>query len=561
MMNYIKKLLYILKYGGKKKKKPRCDIEAAAELHPDTGGGKGGMAAAESKPSPKPEAARDPSLSISDKLDSNFDKLKGIFGGSGDVVFREFYFGKEKTLRGGLIFIDGLVDKNIINQSIIKPMMYDSSYLCSESECEKTPESIESSLLSVGEVQRESETAKLVSHISSGDTVFLVDGFDKAFVVSTRKWENRGIQEPQTEIVVRGPREGFTETLRINTSLLRRKIKSPDLTFESMVIGQRTKTDVCIAYLKGVTPQHIVDELRRRLKSIDTDSILESGYIEQLIEDSPFSLFPVVGNTEKPDVAAAKILEGRAAVIVDGTPFVLTVPYLFIESFQTSEDYYMRYWFASFLRFIRFFAFFITVFAPSIYLAVLTYHAEMIPTPLLFTLAASEEGLPFPIFIEMFLMLIVFEILREAGVRLPRPVGQAVSIVGALVIGQAAVAAGIVSDFTVIVIAITAISSFCVTSQADSGALLRFICYFFGAALGGFGIVVTILGILISLTKQRSLGMPYLSPIAPLVTEDLKDVLIRFPHWKMTNRPKSLEPEDIRRQGDDQMPGAYRNEQ
>lgn len=531
MFNYFRKIMFNLR------REPEPEIEQEPEKN-------------EEKP---PENSKDPSLNITKFLDINLDAIKKIFGGSGDIIYREFTFGNETRTRAGLIYIDGLVDKTLIDQNIIEPMMY-FSRMVEGGELEKTFAGIESSLLSIGDVTKETKTSKLIDHVTSGDTVFIIDGYTDAFVISTRKWEHRSVSEPQTEVVVRGPREGFTETLRINTSLLRRKIKNPDLVLEQMVIGKRTKTDVCLAYIRGVTPDALLDEIRKRLKRIDTDAILESGYIEQYIEDAPFSIFPTVGNTEKPDVAAAKILEGRAAIIVDGTPFVLTVPMLFVESFQTAEDYYSRYLLATILRIIRYIAFFITVFAPSIYLSVLTYHPEMIPTPLLFTLAASEEGLPLPMFLEMFLMLVVFEILREAGVRLPRPVGQAVSIVGALVIGQAAVAAGIVSDFTVIVIAITAVSSFLVTSQTDSAVALRFICYFFSGLLGGVGIAFCILGIMIYLTTLRSFGVPYLSPLFPFMAGDQKDVIIRFPLWKMTNRPRSLDPSELRRQADNQKP-------
>ncbi len=327
-----------------------------------------------------------------------------------------------------------------------------------------------------------------------------------------------------------------------------------------MKIGRRTQTDIAIAYIKGIAPEHVLTELKKRLQSIDTDSILDSGYIEHFIIDAPYSIFSTIGYTEKPDVAAAKLLEGRIAVLVDGSPFVITVPYLFVESFQAAEDYYIGFIIASMLRLIRYFAYFTTVFAPSIYLAVLTYHPEMIPTSLLFTLAASEEGLPLPLGIEMFLMLVVFEILREAGIRLPRAVGSAISIVGALVLGQAAVAAGIVSDFTVIVIGITAVSSFVVTPQADSSALLRFMCYIISTLLGGFGIVMCVLATVIHMSTLRSFGVPYLSPLSPFVQEDMKDVFVRFPLWKMTFRPKSLEPEDKKRQGGGQKPGVKKNE-
>lgn len=486
--------------------------------------------------------------SISSDLKENLKVLKDIFSLSSDIIIREFAFGKEMQVSAMLLYIDGMTDKELINQSIIKPLMYDCRFICEEQPADESIEDISATLLSVGEVKEINSMNEVLDSCMSGDTILLINGFEKALVISTREWANRGVQEPAAENVVRGPREGFTETLRINTSLLRRKIKNPDLVIESMDIGKRTKTNVCIAYLKGVINPKLLDEIRKRLNRIDTDAILESGYIEQYIQDAPNSIFPTIANTEKPDVVAAKILEGRAAIFVDGTPFVLTVPMVFIESFQTAEDYYTRHLFASVLRALRFVAYLMTILTPALYVAALTYHPELIPTPLLITLAASEEGLPFPLFLEITIMLIIFEILKEAGIRLPRPVGQAISIVGALVVGQAAVAAGIVSDFTVIVIAVTAVSSFVVSSQMDSATILRYIMLLLAGVMGGFGIVMGLIGVLSHLVTLRSFGTPYLSPLAPLVKRDLKDVFIRAPLWDMITRPKHFGIQDIKRQ-------------
>lgn len=487
-------------------------------------------------------------------LNQNLIILKDIFSVSSDIVIREFDFGQKPQIHAALIYVDGLVDKATINQSIIKPLMYDSRIICSEEAHKENMDHIKTTLLSVGEVQQIPSINKLVDSCMSGDAVLLINGFDEALVMSTRAWENRGVQEPQTEVVVRGPREGFSETLRINTTLLRRKIKNPDLILETMKIGTRTKTDVCIAYLNSIVNPVLLDEVRLRLNRINTDAILESGYIEQFIEDAPRSIFPTVANSEKPDVVAAKILEGRVAIFIDGTPFVLTVPMLFIESFRVSEDYYSRSFFSSFIRILRYMSYIITVLSPAIYVAVLTYHPELIPTPLLFTLMASEEGLPFPMFLELAIMVFVFDILREAGVRLPRPVGQAVSIVGALVIGQAAVAAGIVSDLTVIVIAFTAVSSFVTPAQTDSASILRYIFLLLGGIMGGFGIIIGLICTLVHLVTLRSFGTPYLSPLAPFVTQDQKDVFVRAPIWRMSTRPKDIGAKDMKRQADGLKP-------
>lgn len=483
---------------------------------------------------------------LSHKLTINLDRLKIIFGNSNDIVIREFNIGRNSQIQGALLFVEGMTDKLIINESLIKPLMYGIPYSGTEEVI--TIDTIKKSMISIGSVEQVSSISEVVDGCLSGDTVLLINGLNEAMVLNTKGWDSRGVEEPKTESVVRGPREGFSETLRVNTALLRRKIKNPDLTIEPMKLGRRTKTDVCIIYLKGVANPRLIEEIRRRLNRIDTDGIMESGYIEQYIEDAPYSIFSTIANSEKPDVVAAKILEGRAAIMVDGTPFVLTVPMLLIESFQSAEDYYSRPYFASLIRTLRFIAYGVSILAPAIYVALTTYHQELIPTPLLFTLASSREGIPFPSVMEAFVMLAAFEILREAGVRLPRPVGSAISIVGALVIGEAAVAAGIIGAPMVIVVALTAVSSFVVPAQTDSGVILRYILLFLAGVMGGFGIAIGLLGLIIHLATLRSFGTPYLSPLAPLSFHDLKDVFIRVPIWAMFTRPRTIARHDPERQ-------------
>ncbi len=507
-----------------------------------------------------PESPESPEPSLSAYLNKNLDMLRGIFSISSDIVIRELAFGQQPQVHAALIYVDGLVDKATINLSIIKPLMYDSRIISPEKAHKENIDHVKTTLLSVGDVKQTSLINKLVDDCMSGDTIMLIDGHDEALAISAKAWENRGVQEPETENVVRGPREGFSETLRTNTSLIRRKIKNPDLIFETMKIGNRTKTDVCIAYLQGVVNPALVNEIKSRLKRIDTDAILESGYIEQYIEDAPYSIFPTIANSEKPDVVAANLLDGRAAIMIDGTPFVLTVPALFIESFQASEDYYSRSFLSSIIRMIRYISYMLTILTPATYFAILTYHPELLPTPLLFTLMASEEGLPFPLFLELILMVIIFDILREAGVRLPRPIGQAISIVGALVIGEAAVAAGIVSDFTVIVIAATAVSSFVNPAQTDSASILRYILLIVSAVMGGFGIIIGLICVLIHLATLRSFGTPYLSPLAPFVAQDQKDVFIRAPLWSMTTRPANIGAQDSKNQASGLKPRPPKEE-
>lgn len=510
----------------------------------------------------KEDNAREPSQTkLSQELGKNLDTLRRLLGISSDVVIREFSFGYKGQVNGALIFIDGMTDKSVINESIIKPLMYDSRLICREEGKESANiDIVRTTMLSVGNVEQIAFVEEVVDGCLSGDTVFLMDGSGEALVISSRGWESRGVEESKTESVVRGPREGFSETLRTNTALLRRKIKNHDLVLEAMKIGKRTKTSVNIAYLKGVVNPLLIGEIKRRLNRINTDAILESGYIEQFIEDAPFSIFSTVANSEKPDAVAAKLLEGRAAILVDGTPFVLTVPMVFIEGFQSSEDYYSRPYFASMIRILRFVAFIISTLGPATYVALTTFHQELIPTPLLFTMVAAHEGIPFPAALEAGIMMVTFEILREAGVRLPRPVGQAVSIVGALVIGEAAVSAGFIGAPMVIVVAITAVSSFVVSAHTDAGAILRFIFLLLAAVMGEYGVAIGLLGVLVHGASLRSFGTPYMSPLVPLTARDTKDVFIRAPLWMMLTRPRTIGWHDPQRQEFRLRPGPAKDD-
>ncbi|QKO30733.1 MULTISPECIES: spore germination protein [Caproicibacterium] len=496
----------------------------------------------------KPVKKEKKKLSLS--LSTNIKWFKELLGKSDDIKVREFTFGNKRVVNAALIFIDGLVSNEIITESIMKPLLlYDESL-------QETPTNnahdlmnqIQRRVLCSGDVTANSYVEDLVTSCLRGDTVLLLDGTCQGLVVSSKGWDKRSVTEPQTESVARGPREGFTENFRTNTSLLRRKIRSPALRMDSFTIGEKTHTMVCVAYLKGVADEKLIEEIKRRLNTLKVDAILESGYIEQYIEDAPFSLFPTIGKSEKPDVIAGKILEGRAAIIVDGTPFVLTAPMLFTESFQTAEDYYSRTLYASAIRLMRFLSFLIAVFAPAFYVAATIFHQEMIPTKLLFTIAAAREGTPFPAVVESLILLLAFEVLREAGLRLPRPVGQAVSIVGALVMGDASISAGLVGAPVVVTVAISAMAEFVTPENQDSITLLRLIFLLLSAALGGYGIMLGTLGMLIDLASLESFGVPYFAGIAPAHSHDMEDLFVRAPLWSMTERPPEFARKDRTRQ-------------
>lgn len=380
--------------------------------------------------------------------------------------------------------------------------------------------------------------------------MLFLEGYQTCIVASTRGWRDRAVSEPQSQTVVRGPRDSFTETLRTNTALIRRRIKSPKLWIESQQIGEFTKTDIALVYIDGIADEQVIQEVKERLSKIDIDGILESGYIEELIQDEDYTPFPTMHNTERPDSVAAGLLEGRIAILVDGTPFVLMVPALFIQFFQAAEDYYQRADISTLIRLMRYMAFFLALLTPSAYIALTTFHQEMLPFALLISIAAQREGVPFPAIIEAFIMEITFEILREAGVRLPRAVGSAISIVGALVLGEAAVQAGLVSPAMVIVVSITAISNFVspVYDMAIAVRMLRFILMVLAATFGLFGIILGLILMILHLCSLRSFGVPYMTPMAPFVKRDQKDVLIRRSIKKMKTRPKLINEKNISRQ-------------
>lgn len=498
--------------------------------------------------------------SLAKVLDINLSNIRNILGQSSDVIIHKMMVGPERTLGAAIIYIDGLIDKNLVNQDILRPLMFDLPVVDNTAKMNPSAlmQLIKTSVLTVGDIASEQDMGKLTATILSGNTVLLLDGVNEALVINLRGWEVRAIEESKNELTIRGPRTSFTETLRTNTAQLRRIIRDPGLTFESVTMGQRSQTDVVIVYIKGLTPDSLIKEVRERLKRINTDAILDVGYIEQFIEDSPISLFPTVGNTERPDITAARILEGRAAIMMDGSPMALTVPMLFMGSFQNPEDYYARPYFSNMVRWLRFLALILSIYLPGAYVALMSFHQQLFPTPLLITVAAAREGLPFPVVFEAILILILFEILREAGLRMPRSLGQAVSIVGALVIGQAAVAAGLVGNPMVVVLATTAITSFINPAQADVTAVLRFVMVIAAGFMGLFGIIILSLELLSFLVSLRSFGTPYLSPVTPLNFADLKDTLIRAPLWTMDNRPETLNPSDSTRQGSDNKPDSGR---
>ncbi|MDD2362205.1 MAG: spore germination protein [Oscillospiraceae bacterium] len=498
----------------------------------------------------KPESTYEPSKTedswdrnrISDNLDVNINNIKTEIG-SGDLIINLSTSHPDHGIRFACVYIDNLISNQILSDYSTE---LGKILVSAERMGTNNPKAFFNLLInqfsSFRRVSQESRLEKVLDGLLSGQLVFLIDGHSIFLSIDAYSPEGRSVEEPTSQSIVRGPKEGFTEKLGINISLIRKRIKDKALKSENLTVGNRTKTKVTLMYINGLAKQEIIDEIRRRINAIQIDGILESGYIEELIKDNKYSIFPTFLNSEKPDSVAACLLEGKVAILVDGTPFVLTAPALFAEFFQASEDYYHQFHISTFVRLFRYVALALSMFVPSIYITLASFHQEMIPTPLLISMLAQREGVPFPTTVEVLLMEVVFEILREAGIRMPRIIGPAISIVGALVLGQAAVEAGIISAVIVIIVSITAISSFAIPNygMANSARIVRFIMIFLARVFGLFGIFMGTLALLLELCRLKSIGVPYMSPFAPKGKTAVKDTILRFPLWKSMARPEGI---------------------
>lgn len=493
-------------------------------------------------------------VKVSSSLRQNIDTITEILGFNADFVKREFLLGAEQPLPAVIFYMDGMIDIMELDQGIMRPLIDASRYRSSGPELLKLLRS--GGLLTKAEKQEAGSFGDIIPQVLTGSVILLVEGYPRGIVISCKGYEMRSIPEPVVQNAVRGPRDAFIETLSVNISLVRRRLPTPNLVVETIQVGKVSSTNVAIVHLKGIASEGLVQEVYQRLNNIDIDVILESGYIEQFIQDSPYSPFPQVIVTERPDKVVGCLAEGRVAIFTDNTPLALIVPGEFMSLLQATEDYYYKFYFPTFVRLLRAAAFLVALVLPSLYVAITNFHQEMIPTTLLIGIAAARQGVPFPAYFEALLMELAFETLREAGIRLPSPVGQAVSIVGALIIGQAAVQANIVSPLMVIVVAFTGIATFTIP-QFNLGItvrLLRFPLMITAALLGLFGVMVSLLAILLHLCSLRSFGVPYLSPITPFNWQGFKDSLVLAPHWSRRLRPQELVQYNRQSMGDNQKP-------
>ncbi|PWW29651.1 spore germination protein [Cytobacillus oceanisediminis] len=492
-------------------------------------------------------------VSFSSSLHYNLEQLQNILGSNPDIAIRKFYI-DIYNVYAAVVFIKGLADKEQINEQILKSIMFElQKRECFEKEDRagrsNIKETIKDHVVTLTDVKEIKNIEECVMDILNGDTALLLDSVDTSLLLGTKNWPSRQIEEPITEATVRGSREGFVENILVNMSLIRRRIKDSNLVLDKYTIGRRSQTTVIVTYMKDITNDSIIKEVKNRLEKIDIDQTLESGIIEQFIEDDFLSPFPQLLTTERPDKVASGLLEGRVAILVDGTPFVLLLPITITSILQGPEDYYERWFVGTLIRLMRFGAIFVSLFGPSLYVALVSYHPGLIPTDLVISIAGSREGVPFPSIVEALMMEVTIEILREAGVRLPKPIGQTVGIVGGLVIGEAAVTAGLVSPMMVIVVAVTAISSFSIPQYGAGIAIriLRFGMMLSAAFLGLYGIIMFAIALSIHLVKLKSFGVEYTSPFVPYQVKDWKDALVRLPYKVLKQRPEMLKPKDSTR--------------
>lgn len=488
---------------------------------------------------------------LSTNLSENIDHVKEILGNSFDIKYTDFSVEKLTSKKFTTVNIKSLSDEKKCNEFVIAPLLKFQKSKDEELES-KTNSDIDAleEIICVEEFYRIQNWDDFFDEILKGNTCILIENCEEAIVINTRGYEIRAISEPEIEGELRGPRDGFIEDIATNITLIRRRIRDVSLRVIKVTLGERTKTDIAIVYIENLADDNILKDLKERLSKIKIDAVLATASLEEFIADNRWSPFPQVQNTERPDKASAAILEGRIVIIVDNTPFVLIVPAVFTQFFQASGDYYDNFIGVTFVRLIRVISLFLSISLSSFYVLLTSFHHEMIPTGLALKMAAGRQGLPFPAVLEAFIMEIMFEIFREAGIRMPRPIGQTVSIVGTLVIGQAAVAAGIVSPALVIVIAAASISSFTVPAFNMSNAF-RFIRFPILALAGTFGLLGYLIGLIIvslHLVSLKSFDIPYLSPIIPFNKSDLKDFIYRAPIWKMNRRPKLNNPKDEKRQ-------------
>lgn len=456
---------------------------------------------------------------------------------SDDIIYFDFT-AKETSLTA--IYAESLSDKTMLGKQAIEPLQENGSF-----------SSVDDVIKSVTlpETEKLSTFSDCIEKIIAGDAVIVVDGLDKAISVSSKKPAARAVTEPPTASILKGPREGFVENSQTNMSLIRQRLKTPNLKYEKLTVGKQSQTTVGLVYISSIANKNLIDTIRSKIKKINVDGIVDSSYIIKCISDRKTSMFKQMGSTEKPDIFSAKLLEGRVGIIVDGSPIALTAPFIFLEDFQSSEDYYINTYRANFARILRISAVILSILLPAFFVAAQLFHLQFIPLAFLLTIVGSIKGIPLSPSVEMFVTLLIFEILNEASVRMPRYVGIAMSVVGALVLGETAVNAGMVSTPTIMIIALSGICFYVAPDLNETLSVLRLMFLTIAGFMGGYGIVLLGCGLLTYLCAFDSFGTPYLSPYAPMNFKDMQDGFIMNFYAEQKRRPSFLKSKNKIRKG------------
>ncbi len=464
-------------------------------------------------------------------LDQEIKKIKKALSYSSDVVERRLDVREKQVV---IIYLDGMIDVKTIDLGLIEPLLRRGN------ELDKEVRALEGIVETSEKLEFFTDRKSAIEKVLVGGSLILFDGANGYAVCSAQGFMSRPIMEPPVSSVIKGPREGFTESFKTNITLIRRRFPNGNLVFKSMTLGRLSRTHIELCYLKNIANIKIVKQIESKLKKIDIDGIIDSSYVGKLLEDRKYSLFKQTGSTEKPDILAQKLLDGRIAIIVDGSPTVLTLPFLMIEDFYDSEDYYRRPLRTTVIRIMRLLGVFFAIFLPGMFVAFQSHQYQLLPIKLLVTIINSTSGIPFSPVTEMLIALVLFEVLGEASVRMPRFLGMAMSVVGGIILGETAVNAGVLSSLTVLITALSSIGLYAIPDEVGTFSVIRLIYVFIGASLGTYGILISTIVISVYVVSLENYGVPYFAPFAPLVPNDLKDSIVKFSMVDLQTRTSAL---------------------
>ncbi len=472
---------------------------------------------------------------VTESLKRDTETLKKLLPAEDILTFE---FKSEKNVSFTVVYADPITDKELLGEQVIRPLLHYGG----GTDAEEIAKSLTSP-----ELRKSREFKKLSEEVLAGNPVLLWEGMKEAIIVGTKKVFVRAISEPSTDVAVKGPREGFIEDVKINTSLVRRRLKTAELKIETMEIGRRSQTVVALCYLEGTSVKETVEEVKKKLQEIDIDIVPDSSYLTHFLSSRPYSLVKQVGTTEKPDIFCAKIAEGRVGLLVDGSPIALTLPYLLIEDFQSSEDYFVPSYRATFTRILRLLSLIVAIYLPAFYVSAQLFKLQLFPIRLLLTIAGSIRDIPFSPSLEMLLVLFVLEVLNEASIRMPKYVGMALSVVGALVLGETAVSAGFVSTPAIIIIAFSGIGLYAVPNLIEQTSVLRLMMLLVAGSVGTYGIILASAFVLLYLVTTENYGAPLVAPFSPMIGRDLRDSVVKYDLGSLELRPETLGSKNRRR--------------